>query len=277
MTRRQKLLRIVAIILITLTLTTSAVEAFLWFVDPLGIATYIYDQNSIVTIADAEGYTLDPGEHAMRYWTFTIDSEGNRVLPPSDSDCLIRFVGDSVTFGESVNDDETFAYKTALAYPDVRFINEAKMGYNLGNIMYLVNNLPADGYIYLVSDNDDGAMWARPPENWGERRILPPRQSAFRSYLLTLQQIQTPPAPPDMEAFWRDFDVLWNRDDVLIIALESPLSAQIAERYPALNRIPWFPHRVSWIDGHPTPAGHDHILEHIEPYLREFIPTRCSA
>lgn len=264
-------------ILILLSLTTSGVELFLWLVDPLGIATYVYDQNSIVTIADAEGYTLDPGEHHMRYWTFTIDAEGNRVLPPSDSDCLIRFVGDSVTFGQSVNDDETFAYKTAQAYPEVRFVNEAKLGYNLGNIMYLVTHRPADGYIYVVSDNDDGAMWARPPENWGERRVLPPRQSAFRSYLLTLQQLQTPPAPPDMQAFWRDFDLLWQRDDVLIIALESPLAARIAERYPDLKRVPWFSERISWIDGHPTPAGHDHILDHIAPYLREFIPARCLA
>jgi hypothetical protein len=80
-----------------------------------------------------------------------------------------------------------------------------------------------------------------------------------------------------MPAFWRDFDTLWNRDDMLIIALESPLAQTIAERYPDLKRVPWFPQRVSWIDGHPTPAGHDFILGQIEPYLREFIPARCSA
>src|SRR5690348_5151396 len=49
---------------------------------------------------------------------YTIDADALRISPPpadGPKQGCILFFGDSVTFGEGVNDEETFAYRTGLA------------------------------------------------------------------------------------------------------------------------------------------------------------------
>jgi hypothetical protein len=275
---RAKITRAVIGVLIALLLTMVMLEAALWFIDPLGIATYVYDLSTMVVIANAEGFTLPPGHHALRHWSYTIDEFGNRVMPPSESACTIAFAGDSVTFGQGVDDDETFAYKIALENPSMRFINLGKIAYNIANVRRAIERHPASGHIYLISDNDDGLPWERPPETWGQPRELPPRLSATRYYIAAFQERSAAPVT-DAEAFWRDLGALRARGDVLMLAVESPLGARVVERDPDIQLVPhWGRERaISWIDGHPNPAGHDHIKAAIEASVRAFAAQRCGV
>ncbi len=277
MTRKQ-IVRGLLVTLVSLVVLELLLEAFLWFVDPLGIATYVADLSNLVTIANAEGYTLAPGVQPMRYWSFTIDADGNRVMPPSSGDCVIRFVGDSVTFGQSVDDDQPFPYLIARATPNVQFVNAAKIAYNIGNIRYSVEHHAADGYIYTLSDNDQGLSWSRPESEYGQPRELPPHFSAFRYYLAAFQERGAPPVN-DWDGFWRDLAALNARDDVLIFVVSSPLADQVAERYPELHVIPvWSPQQqVSWIDGHPNAAGHEYLKTQMDQGVRDFVDALCAT
>ncbi len=220
----KRLVRGVLAALVGILVLALVLEAFLWFVDPLGIATYVSDLSSLVTIANAEGYTLAPGEHHMRYWTYTIEADGSRVMPEASADCTIAFVGDSIAFGLGVSDQQPFPYLFAQEYPDVLFVNEAKIAYNIGNVRYAVEHYPADGYIYFMADNDQNAPWARPDSDYGQPRDLPPRLSAIRYYISTFQEMDAPVSINNMEGFWLDFAALQARDDVMIDAMASPLA-----------------------------------------------------
>jgi hypothetical protein len=275
---RAKIVRAVILVLVILLLSLVLLEGVLWFIDPLGIATYVTDLSLMVTIANAEGYTLAPGRHELRYWSYTIDESGNRVMPVrGDNGCTIAFVGDSITFGQGVNDEDTFAYKFASANPDVQFINRGKIAYNIANISASVANTAADGYIYFVSDNDDGLPWMRPESQWGLPRQLPPRLAAIQYYLATFREINLP-SVGDRDGFWSQFEALYRRDDVAFFLMGSPLADEIAVRYPAIPLIPrWTVDlKVSWIDGHPNPAGHDYLLERMSETIAAFIEQRCQ-
>ncbi|PJF26478.1 MAG: hypothetical protein CUN53_07675 [Phototrophicales bacterium] len=275
---RKRIIRAVIASLIVVLLTTVMVEAALWFIDPLGIATYVYDLSTMVTIASAEGYTLPPGVHTLRHWSYTIDEFGNRIMPRSESACIIAFVGDSVTFGQGVNDDETFAYKIALENPGVRFINLGKIAYNIANVRRAVESNPANGYLYFISDNDDGLPWERPPQEWGQPRELPPRLSAVRYYVAAFQE-RSSASVTDLDAFWRDLEALRARGDVLMFAMGSPLGAQVIERYPDIAPIPHWGRAmsISWIDGHPNAAGHVYLLNALRERVTDFVTKRCGV
>ena len=275
---RKRLVRGLLVGLTSVLVLLLALEAFLWFVDPLGIATYVNDLSDMVTIANAEGYTLAPGVQPMRYWSYTIDANGNRIMPELSGDCTIRFVGDSVTFGQSVNDDQPYPYLIAQAIPDVQFVNNAKIAYNIGNIRYTVEHDAADGYIYLMSDNDQELPWARPASDYGQPRELPPHFSAIRYYIAAFQEMKGVTGG-DWDNFWRDLAVLNARDDVLIEVVSSDLATQVAERYPNLRIIPvWSTQqRVSWIDGHPNADGQRYLAAQLMDDVRAFVSVRCGT
>lgn len=276
-TSRQRFVRgIIAVLFVTL-LTIGLAELALWWIDPLGITTLYTDQDQIVTIANAEGYTLDPGRHQMRGWSYTIDQAGNRLMPSSAADCRIAFVGDSITFGQGVNDDQSFAYQIALDHPEAMFINAAKIAYNIANVTASIGNHPADGYIYFISDNDDGLPWARAESDWGKRRELPARRCALCYHINFFFQPR-PPVVVDREAFWEALAGLTASDAVLLAAMGSPLGDEISARYPSIPLIPrWrFDQQISWADGHPNAAGHVYLLNALREILTDFVAKRCG-
>lgn len=274
---RKRIVRAIIGVLVVTALTIYLLEAALWFIDPLGITAYIDNQRKIVIVPNAEGFTHPPGVYNLRGWTYTIDADGSRIMPDSSSDCSLAFVGDSVTFGAGVNDTDTFAYNLALDYPDVQFVNRSKIAFNIGNIRATVENHPADGYIYFISDNDDGLMWLLPENLWDQPLTPPEGRAATRYYIETFRGLNTP-AVTDIDAFWRDLAALDARADMLILAMESPLSETVHERYPAIPVIPrWSADfNISWMDGHPNPDGHHDIKVNIESAVRDFVTARCG-
>lgn len=62
---------------------------------------------------------------------YAFDDHSRRVTPgaPSRGDLLLLFFGDSVTFGEGVNDDETLPFYVSQAAPSVAVYNYGFKGY----------------------------------------------------------------------------------------------------------------------------------------------------
>ncbi len=276
-TKRQRLVRGLNLVLFIMAATIGLAEAALYWLDPLGITDLYLDQARIVTIANAEGYTLAPGQHELRRWSFTIDESGNRVMPVSNGDCRIVFIGDSVTFGAGVNDEEPFPYLFALDHPDIAFVNASKIAYNIANVTASMENHPADGYIYFISDNDDGLPWARPESDWGKPRELPAERCALCYHFNAFFQPR-PPVVVDRDAFWDALAGLAVRDDVLMAAMGSLLGDSISARYSSIPLIPrWsYDQQISWFDGHPNAAGHVYLLSALQDRMTDFITKRCG-
>lgn len=252
-------------------------EGCLWQIDPLGIATYVHDINTIVTLPNAEGYTLAAGRHELRHWSYTIGADSGRVMPPApEAACVIAFVGDSVTFGQSVNDNDTFAYRLAAVRPRIRFANRGKIAYNIANVVESIAAYPADGYVYLLTDNDDGTAWRLPASEYGVPRVTPAPRLASSYYLAALWASAEPPIrDPD---FWTQLASLSAREDVIIAALGSPLGDEAAARHPSITRIDTYGREqfVSAIDHHPNPTGHQWIADRIESWVDGLAGRVCD-
>lgn len=62
--------------------------------------------------------------------TYTLDSMGRRVVPINNSATKhVLFYGCSYTYGEGVNDEETFAYRLGIMRNDLQLYNHAYSGY----------------------------------------------------------------------------------------------------------------------------------------------------
>ncbi len=151
---RRRLIKALAILVTTL----ITVEAMLYWIDPLGVYVYLSDQDTFFTqqviVLSPDGYALKPGEYHFRHWQFSANQDGNRSVPASHGgNCTIAVLGDSVSFGWGVNDEDTWVNLLATANPGINIINTAKPGYSAGNIRRAIDLFPADGYIYLLNPN----------------------------------------------------------------------------------------------------------------------------
>jgi hypothetical protein len=288
MNRRQKIMRKFAGLLASSLLTLVLLEAAAWFIDPLGISQYVYELSQIVTIPNEEGYTLEEGRVQFRHWGYTIDSQGDRVLPPpaADAACVIAFVGDSNTFGQGVDDTETFAYELAVRYPDVRFINTGKIAYNIENVRRAIDGHQADGYFYFISNNDDGLPWLRPESDYGVPRTPLPRLSALRYYYEAFKDRDVL-GVTDRDAFWEVLNGLRARSDLAMVAMggvptsgeRDPLGEAVTARYPDILFVPRWERALqnSWIDHHPNPDGHDWLVAQLAPVMDALVARQCTA
>ena len=170
-------------------------EALLALFDPLGFG-YFRDQVALNPhlIADPRGYTFAPGHYPLSKSSFTILPDGSRAVPhtPPQADQTLVFMGDSVTFGYGVDDEQTWVDLVARALPDVHIINAGVSGFNSSNVLRTLALYPsADALVYLIINNDAY------PENkpkFGQIRPAP-AQSWLEVYLLNLPDYLFPPPP----------------------------------------------------------------------------------
>ncbi len=70
---------------------------------------------------------------------YTIDGHGRRIMPPADTASKhLLFFGCSYTYGEGVNDDQSFAYQIALSKPQYQVYNYAYSGYGPQQMLALM-------------------------------------------------------------------------------------------------------------------------------------------
>jgi hypothetical protein len=264
------------ITLFSLTMPLVSIESIIRVFDPFGVYTHAVDidhlQSSV--LADDElGYILPPGQWNFRYWSATMTNDGRYTPATHESSCDIAFLGDSVTFGFGVNDQDTFVNQLAQQFPDVQFHNYGLVGYNAAQVAASQSIMPpADGYIYMLINNDADTVlpWPVPPRSfrldmgiqdywwdWNKRTFSQPEQVI-----------------PDW--FWDSLNQLTAIPHLRIVGFpDNTLTDRVAERY-AITFLDWSQHRISRNDAHPNAFGHRELAVQLIPIVANLITEACS-
>lgn len=266
MTRRVLILLIAIVITVPL-----AINAMLYYLDPLGIVIYAHDLNALFHVSepDKTGIRFLTGRYAFRGYTATIGHDGLRIVPDTAfTHCTIATIGDSVTFGMGVEDYETFTNIFAQTFKDVHWINAGIPGYSALNVREQINTIAADGYLWLIINNDD-----EPFRRYFGGRI---HNAPFAITQYLTWQRETP-IPVNTERFDSGAQTILSHDDVLAFAFaDISLTDHIEQTYPQVITIPLYTEVVSRADPHPNAAGHDQIATALYPYVSEFVEDICA-
>jgi lysophospholipase L1-like esterase len=282
-TMAQRLRRRLIAFLVIVILSFLGLEAIL-SLDLLGMY-YWRDQYYVVPyyVTSPSGYALMPGKYQLTHSSFTILPDESRRVPatnPNATQTLI-LLGDSLTFGWGVNDEDTWANRIAEAFPEWHVINTGVNGFSSENVRLTLQSHPdADAYLYFLSYND-----AAPSAHIVQTRDSAPTPSptgrtspaGYESWIaLYLDWLTTPraQAPNDMPRFEQDVRVIGSDPRVLIVAFEgAELTDQTDELAPGVKTIPEHNSPNSYVDGHPNAQGHARIAESLVPILQEFLSS----
>jgi hypothetical protein len=283
----KKTRRILIVILWTILVIILGTEALLRLTDPWGVND-VYDDlvlfHENFQFEPHRGYVLPEGEYRFKQWTATINAQQTRVVPDTnlDASCTIAMVGDSVTFGHGVNDDETFTNQLARHFPEVHFIDAGLNGYNIGNVLGTIRSIDADAYVYFIIHNDDD-----PPLQIGQEGRVTWRIVLYRFALLGMLNNDAEPDPVESEApaevvypdwFMTDAQSIASYDNVLIAANEgNSLLGYIETRDVPVVTIPKTNHRVSRADPHPNAEGHAEMAQSLLPHVALWIAEHCPS
>lgn len=247
--------------------------------DPLGMA-YFYDSSTMngLLVAHPAGWAFAPGDYALDGWQISVLPEHTRRVPDTNADGkTVLFVGDSVTLGWGVSDADTFVNQLARELPSHRMINAGQNGMNSDNIRRMIALYPDVPHVvyYVVWNDPERTQTPTFPDT--RRGSAPPRSSWIGHYLVHLDRILIPfdferlEAGYDYARFETDIRALAADPRVLLIADDDGRRAgQIAAAHGA-HLIPPHTDPISFIDGHPNPAGHAHIAAHMLPLIRRHL------
>lgn len=265
-------------VLVSLLLTIGLLDALLYWVDPLGIVAYIHSFERMWETTrpdEATGFTFVSGTHDMMGYSYTILDDESRRVPASnpEADCTIAMIGDSVTFGQGVDDTETWVNRLAEMVTNVAFVNYGRPTFSAPNVLDSYQTYPADGYIWLVINNDDF-----PRSDYLERSVA--YEPASRLYWVHMiaprifpRETLLPNGVPIDEERRAANAAEAMGDDVLIFGFD---------QYPANTIddtiiIPSYTSTVSAVDAHPSPEAHQIIADDMRPHVETFIDRICSA
>jgi hypothetical protein len=234
------------------------------WIDPLGVMAYgraivwiRSDQHEHVT-----GYSLPAGVHDTPFGWVTVHPDGTRWTGSGVTDCTVAIVGDSVAFGLSVADEDTFAAHLARLLPGVTIINTARVGYDSLNLSRLVQTYHADVYLYLVTDNDDGPMLGvREPGQLG---------SGIRTYGYWLRGALADNMRGDPLVYGRALRVM-SLYPVTLVAFDGDRVGQLAARSVDVQWIEPHNNPISFADPHPNAEGHRAIANNLLPIVMDMI------
>lgn len=277
----QKIVRAIIGILFVIIVTIGMIEASLYFLDPLGIVAYFHSFKMLeeARIPSETGYTFAMGEYEMLDYSYTINADESRLVPATNNnaECTIATIGDSLTFGMGVEDDETWVNILAETYPDVHFLNYGRPMFSSGNVLRSYNTYEADAYMWLIISNDDFPDSEYYPSKGGY-------SLASRLYwIYVLYPLIFNELP---------YDVLYEEGVPIATNTTSP-SANVADEianntfifgfdeFPTNNVeqaiiIPAFTEVNSAIDPHPSAVGNQQIADAILPYMDDFIREQCG-
>jgi hypothetical protein len=238
--------------------------------DPVGLR-YIRDYKILTDqiIPAPAGYTYAPGVYALSRSTVTMLDDGTRLVPDSNPDgaSTLVVVGDSVTFGLGVSDDQTFVNLIARELPNTQVINTGMPAFNIGNIRRVVELQPPDARIlYLITDNDADPAF-EPSFDPADRLPDMPWTSLYFRFLPVVLQATDPNfgnAGSDLDAFLSEVSVLADDPRVLIVGYDDVLTRMT----PGAILIEPFTTQLSFADKHPDANGHWQIAQQIVNLLK---------
>lgn len=234
--------------------------------DPLG---FIHFRDQVVMVNHAipspAGWTYTPGVYTLVRNTVTMLDDGTRLVPDTnvDAETTLVFVGDSVTHGYGVNDDETFANLIARQLPDVHVYNSGITAFNSTNILRQVEQYPnADAVVYLITDNDNDGEYI---VDFGKQL---PNFSWIAVYMINLPPLLFPEQlrpVHDTDRYLRDVAQIAAQPNTLIVGYDTTLTPIT----PGAMRIAPYTARNSVSDSHPSAEGHRFIAGQLLPLIRE--------
>lgn len=269
----------------SLLITLLLLEFFvLRLIDPLGIRRYHADLDLMFQGTEPDelrGWIQKPGTYHLSDSTATVLKEG-RFTPETNTSapCTIAAIGDSITFGHGVDDQDVWVNSLARRYPQAHFINAGVTGYNIENVQAVLETLEADGYIYVIAGND-----AEPMLVWSEDWVSPPSYPAMALYIRHIlistheqSTLKNPaPAPPDYDAFDAHLEEILGYN-VQAFVFDDPwtLDLHVSETFPQVKVLISVTSVNSWADPHADAVGHQQIAEQMIPYLSDWITQVCK-
>jgi len=257
-------LRIVVTVTIIGMTALIGLEIMLRIFDPWGALAYVQDMKNAYA-------QLIPDEQ-LGY----VQVDGHRRTPDSaqSSNCTIAIVGDSVTWGVGVSDNETYTNLLALMFPGVQFINAGVVGYNTAQIVTVIQTISADAYLYLMIGNDAD----NPPD------VLAPykNQTAVEIYYHQFARMQRQGDPTRTFPAWFTgaIQLLNTYDNVTTVfygSVENPVYQYAAAHLDRIAAMPLWTHNNSVADPHPSAPGHAEIAASLEPVVATLITEFCGA
>lgn len=253
-----------------------ALDALLRYADPLGIVRYTNDSAlwiSLVTPDPNRYYHIAVGSLHLSNWTLTINADGTRAVPATtiNAPCTVVTIGDSQTFAMGVSDVDTWPNLFARRYPAVHIVNAGLPGTNADDALLNIQAFSnADGYLYLLSENDADAP--PPLGNWhmGEDR---PALALYWTYLHAAPY----GAGATRDTLWQTLDTIAANPRVQIVAYRGgTMVGEAAARYPALVLVPMYKGVISVIDKHANVAGNVETTDALESVFAKFISKVCK-
>lgn len=267
--------RLIAFLIVVI-LSLVIPECTLQAVDPWQVKPYFADLTLLFDSAvsdDARGYVLPAGVYRFSNWSATILDDHSRLVPDTSlSDCLIAFVGDSVTFGHGVNDADTWVNVLAQRFRQAQMVNAALNGYNASQVLATIREGRASGFFYTLVNNDADPIfdWQRKPPPMLYEPILP-------VYLYVLGNQQTPDFMRDYEAFDAALESMKQMPDqyatghVTIVGFEGdPLATRAG-----VPTVPSWTHDNSPTDRHANAEGNVQIADAMQPFVHALIERAC--
>ena len=129
------------------------------------------------------GYVLRPNAHDRERQPdfdvmYTVDATGHRVTPsPEQPRATVAFVGDSFTFGDGVEDTQTYSWLLGTQWSDVKVVNAGVSGWGitqgyLAIADLLASTTPPSVIVYEMIPDDIYRSYLRTPVTTGVRRRL---------------------------------------------------------------------------------------------------------
>lgn len=266
LTRGQRIARRLIAALFGLLMSILLLEGLLALFDPLHFQHFrdatVLSNHEIPAPA---GWTFAPGVYHLALSTVTMLDDGTRLVPDTNVNASKKlvFVGDSVTFGYEVNDDQTFANLIAQQLPDVHVYNTGIIAFNSAQVLRQVQQYAdADAIVYLITDNDDDGEYL--PE-FGRVR---PQFSWIVLYAVYLPPLLFPQkfrVPHSVERYLSDVAAIETHPNVLVVGYDNTLTPIT----PGVVRIQPYTTRNSISDPHPNPEGHRFLAEQLLPIIRQ--------
>jgi hypothetical protein len=264
--------------LVMVGLTFGLLEVSLRVVDPWGLKYFddVTKMGEIMFAPDAQrGYRLKDGTHTYSHWQVHVE-DGVRVTPDTNTaaDCTVAFLGDSVTFGAGVNDDQTWVNQLAKALPDIQLRNYGVPRYNITNSLGTRRALPDhQAYIYTMFNNDSEPAYDPEASALVEGLNMP----WMIHYLQLAMKRTAPPAPIDEARFFGDLDALLAEGRVSLVAFEDDvLTDMVIERGYTVHTVPFPPKPVSVADFHLNPEGNADLAASLTPFVSGLAAEACA-
>ena len=247
-------------VLLAIIISLLSIEVMLRLTDPLGLIYWWDDINAYDRILEtdaARGYVMTPGVHDFGGWRAIVNTDHERVVPASGAGCRVVFLGDSLTFGWGVNDDETFVNLLA-AMLNIEAANTGTNGYNIWQISAVMRLYETDLFVWLAIDNDAEPTWNLPA-----RQARTNYRFASEKYLSFVFQTGQP--VNDWPRFRATAASLPDAHRLLIVAFDEPYASHL----PQAHLIARYASAISAVDSHPDAAGHVEIASALLPILEE--------